>query len=982
MSTNISGPYYSKDKPKLAAYILSDNISNFRFTVCFVISDDESQRKIIEQNYCLLFNFVINYAYEQYKDYSRVPLYICHFQTVDDNDTKLYIYPSQIVENEAERIAQRVLTDVKTIENKLYNDKSYTVTNYGKIDGTELYDTTITRDDWNYEIPVKTKAPEDIQLFAEIIEEADQLSLEMFLEEVITFIKEDNPEEAFHSFSHYAEELGEDLSTLEVLDIALALANLLIIHGFHDYADWTANWAYSIALKYGRYEQALDALRWCGIANEGLFKINELKASYEKAINLVGKVTNQKKIAQLYMSYGISLIVIAFYLEVDGSHNLQNSDCVELDVFNLAQNYLEKANSIFKGIKKFTNKFNLKSIELDLIHIEDLRGNHLEALAELENLIRKDKTIKKDPRLSTTALIYTIASIRHLYKKDSEWEEKYFTYLQSAAEIVPYISSKIPDKACYICIWIGDELSKLGNVEASVDYYFIAYNIQQFYKQNQIGSANPGTKYGGILAIDIAGRIQKSILNQPNSEGYPQLIIKSFDICESEKGKFFRRDMLLGINNDKHDLVGRLKSKNKFLRQAFYKTTIDQRLLMSDYKWFLKWDASETERSKLKSFDEFFNMPLSADRLKQLLYNEKPNTAIASFYITDNETLVYIFRYPYKNILTLKLDIDSAKLARISQALHVGIYGSEYNYKLLFDFPEKNNKFFKPLFALNDLLRPLVNELSNLDLIYICPHGLWHSIPIHMLLLTELWKKGDIPAIVYIPSVHLFELLHERYSSNYVFQHRKYGLTTAFTNSDPEAPFQNTHKIINDIFQHSNAGVIDSFGKKATTNKALEIMNEVSLYHIIAHGSFQEGENAMNSGLLLSNSSELPCRNQAPNITGNMIMINGTTASHVTLQACSLGKRLVDQGNEFWGVVRALILAGANTVVAPLWDTDIYSSTKLFELFYSNWILDKQPKWKAWANAQYSMFSQPEEASWSHFTHWAAFQFIGYCGIE
>lgn len=977
-----SGPHYSESKPGLAAYSVRGCISDRQCTLCFVVMDNDMQRKRIEQNYASLFSTVMDYACEKFKKWDSIPLYICYLQPTEANDAELNVSPSGIAEDEMEKVAQRVLADTAVKRNETLDGEPYIVTYYDKTAETGFYDTTLGKAGWSFNIPVSVKAPEDLKLIPRLMEELDQFSSDMYLTEIISFIEREDPEEAFHSFSHYAllTEPFEAFNVTEALETALSVTNFLISRGFYDYADWAANWAASLAAKHGKYEAALDALRLSGIANEGLFRINELKAAYEKAAGLLDNRTDPKKAARLYMSYGISLLVLAFCMDVDGPDPVALGS-LEQDILSPAQAHLEKALSIFNGIDSLPDKFPLRSIELELIRIDDLRGNHQRALAGLENLMREDETVKNEPRLSVTALVYAAAAARHLYKADPAWEEQYFTYLQKLAEIVPYISSSMPDKACYICIWTGDELSGLGNPQAAVDYYSVAYDIQQASRQNEIRSADPGTRYGGILAIDISGRIQNSLLGQQDSHGHSEPAAQAFAACESEKCNFFRRALIFRDSSTEHKLTGYLKNKYQSLRSALSTASIDQRLLMSDYRWFLKWDAAAGERARLESFDKLFNEPLSPARLQKLLSNEKTGTALVSFYVTDRETLVYIVKGPSAAVTAFRLGVDSSKLKNISQSLHTGIYGNEYYQKLTFSSPEKSDKFFQPLFALSDDFLPLIQELSGADVIYLCPHGLWHSVPIHMLLLPALWREGKVPAVVYTPSIHLLELLQARYSGKHVFEYRNYGLTTVPTDDNPETPFQYAHNAIYDIFKASGATVTDCFGREATADETMKTMNRASLYHIIAHGSFLEGKNAMNSGLLLSEASGLPRRNQAPNVTGTMLMLNGTAASHITLQACSLGKRS-DQGNEFWGFTRAAVSAGANSVIAPLWDIDIRSSTRFLELFYNNWLVCGQPKWKAWANAQFSMFSEPTEPAWSHFIHWAAFQLIGYCGTD
>ncbi|MGW7529270.1 CHAT domain-containing protein [Streptomyces sp. NPDC054783] len=102
-------------------------------------------------------------------------------------------------------------------------------------------------------------------------------------------------------------------------------------------------------------------------------------------------------------------------------------------------------------------------------------------------------------------------------------------------------------------------------------------------------------------------------------------------------------------------------------------------------------------------------------------------------------------------------------------------------------------------------------------------------------------------------------------------------------------------------------------------------------------------------------------------------------AGHVTFQACSLGRVVLSASDDQWGPARAALLAGADSVLAPMWDVDPHSSTELITRFYDSYLLrGGLSKAQAFTQAQRDMYRATEGTSaWRHPYHWAAFKLTG-----
>jgi len=141
------------------------------------------------------------------------------------------------------------------------------------------------------------------------------------------------------------------------------------------------------------------------------------------------------------------------------------------------------------------------------------------------------------------------------------------------------------------------------------------------------------------------------------------------------------------------------------------------------------------------------------------------------------------------------------------------------------------------------------------------------------------------------------------------------------------------------------------------------------------------GEPAMSSAPVLASDrggsrADDAAEMRARMLTAALMMANGTTASHVTLQACSVGRPSAGFRDELWGVTRALLAGGTSTVLAPLWDLDLSSSSQLLRRFYQHWLHGGQPAWLALASAQREMATGSTE-QFRHFSHWGALQLTG-----
>jgi CHAT domain-containing protein len=182
------------------------------------------------------------------------------------------------------------------------------------------------------------------------------------------------------------------------------------------------------------------------------------------------------------------------------------------------------------------------------------------------------------------------------------------------------------------------------------------------------------------------------------------------------------------------------------------------------------------------------------------------------------------------------------------------------------------------------------------------------------------------------------------------------------------------------LLHRSHRPVDAAFGCEATLDRLLLQSGAVGIRHIIAHGIDAGSDHAMQSGILVADGAALPSRAGAadapPMLTATLELAHPTVASHVTVQACEIGRVYSAHRDELWGMTRALIAGGADTVLAPIWEVSLRSSGELLRDFYRRWLIEGVPPALALSRAQRAM-AEGRTQAYRHFAHWGAFQMVG-----
>jgi CHAT domain-containing protein len=168
----------------------------------------------------------------------------------------------------------------------------------------------------------------------------------------------------------------------------------------------------------------------------------------------------------------------------------------------------------------------------------------------------------------------------------------------------------------------------------------------------------------------------------------------------------------------------------------------------------------------------------------------------------------------------------------------------------------------------------------------------------------------------------------------------------------------------------SNATAI--IGPRATETSFKQMAGNYDVIHFATHGFFNQ-TNPLFSGVQLEPDAQNDGRLEVHEILGLHLR-----AQLVTLSACetALGSGYfteIPAGDEFVGLTRAFLSAGASTVVATLWEVNDSSTALLMRSFYQK-VSERSPALSL-ATAQRSMLHG--DSAHRHPYYWSAFVVVG-----
>jgi tetratricopeptide (TPR) repeat protein len=427
-----------------------------------------------------------------------------------------------------------------------------------------------------------------------------------------------------------------------------------------------------------------------------------------------------------------------------------------------------------------------------------------------------------------------------------------------------------------------------------------------------------------------------------------------------------------GIPPDVISQEKEIKSQMALVAQSLsQKPSLDEEKILRETSFNLNNDYNAFISKLEKEYPQYFNLKFnstnpSANKIQKVI---GANTAVLSYFIDEKNSRLYIF-----NITKKTFEITDKSLPPTFDKYITGFRNSIYFNDI--------NTFLKAGNVLSGILVPKFSA-SVEDVIFI-PAGRLGIIPFETLLSKEATSQD------YQHMPYLVKRFSVRYEFAAALLLQKITSTTtpspsillcapvnfAEATQLPSLPGTESEvNTISNIFSEKNLAVSANIGSAA--NEDLIKNNSVrgfNILHFATHGVVDEVNPELSRIFLQSTTSaEDGCL-----YSGEIYNLQ-LQANLVTLSACQTGLGKISKGEGVIGLSRALVYAGAKSVIVSFWSVADESTAVLMTDFYSDLLSPSgviTPKFQSsLRNAKLKMI-QNEKYSAPYY--WAPFILIGY----
>lgn len=324
---------------------------------------------------------------------------------------------------------------------------------------------------------------------------------------------------------------------------------------------------------------------------------------------------------------------------------------------------------------------------------------------------------------------------------------------------------------------------------------------------------------------------------------------------------------------------------------------------------------------------------------------------LAEYFCTDDRTFLFIVRDDFDAPEVHEIEVPLLDIRRFvdehfrEERDANSLLTSTADKVLRLDeaaFQEFFGPFIAPLASRSSRGGPVANEG---DVVWLVPHDVLHYLPLHALKIDGRYLIDRNP-VCYTPSASVM-----KYCQANRRERQDPALIFADSRADDPLPLTRVQAAILERILAPNVEVyVDGAATKTVVERRLaETHGEIGVLHLACHGAFNRGD-ALESGIMLAPEASAPddladtsnigiaqdleeeWRLSAREIFGLEIR-----AALVTLSACESGVNDRRPGDELFGLTRALIYAGAPSLIVSLWRVADVSTSLLMRAFYESW---------------------------------------------
>jgi CHAT domain-containing protein len=223
------------------------------------------------------------------------------------------------------------------------------------------------------------------------------------------------------------------------------------------------------------------------------------------------------------------------------------------------------------------------------------------------------------------------------------------------------------------------------------------------------------------------------------------------------------------------------------------------------------------------------------------------------------------------------------------------------------------------------------------------PHGILHHLPFSTLVTEEDDLLLDHYDIFYAPSASIYAVVKNRgmlskenaviFAKSDFSDHPEWkNMPLPGTSTEKESLLTSGHLSSARVYAESEGPAF-----QPTESNLISIAQDFDIIHCATHGKL-DSDSPMDSKIVLSKDEE-----NDGNVTVREIFNMELNAYLVTLSACETGKIKgfssqvrFSAGDDMTGLTRALLYAGASSIVASLWKVHDLSTALMMTRFYRN----------------------------------------------
>jgi CHAT domain-containing protein len=300
---------------------------------------------------------------------------------------------------------------------------------------------------------------------------------------------------------------------------------------------------------------------------------------------------------------------------------------------------------------------------------------------------------------------------------------------------------------------------------------------------------------------------------------------------------------------------------------------------------------------------------------------------------------------------------------------------------------------------------PLRPHLEDCEVLLVIPHGPLHALPFAALRWGENQYLVERFGLAHAPSLSVLRQCRARSArrtrGGSSAPQSALAAAIAAANDTNPATFEADAERLAEICRTESPAtrVVRMTGPKpedgrlpASKTGIVEEAPAHELIHFACHGVFggDQSFDPLDSGLLFSDGEKALSLADAAAMTPQArhrwilsardIFALRLRADLVTLRACSSGRSARQSGDELVGLTRAVLYAGAASLIVSLWNVNQKSSQLLLSAFYETWLKPEPAdgcgavaKWKALQQAQIELLRH----GYAHPFHFAPFILVG-----